>query len=180
FPSFHATVAILTPLTLRRHHRIFIVLLVLDAGMLGGTLTEGAHYYVDILAGTGMAFFAHAIARLLVRAAVAERATVEPVAPAAGSAAYAAGRLLAQPKQSPEPTARWRALCGPATHPPCARINFSLMRKRPGAAKQGSRFFAVVLISCCRRLSMDAIDRKILTVLQEDCSLSVAEIGARV
>jgi Lrp/AsnC family transcriptional regulator len=27
---------------------------------------------------------------------------------------------------------------------------------------------------------MDAIDRKILTVLQEDCSLSVAEIGARV
>jgi Lrp/AsnC family transcriptional regulator len=27
---------------------------------------------------------------------------------------------------------------------------------------------------------MDAIDRKILTVLQDDCSLSVAEIGARV
>src|ERR1051325_9255473 len=27
---------------------------------------------------------------------------------------------------------------------------------------------------------MDAIDRKILTVLQEDCSLSVAEIGTRV
>src|SRR5215813_11803754 len=27
---------------------------------------------------------------------------------------------------------------------------------------------------------LDAIDRKILTVLQEDCSLSVAEIGARV
>ena len=27
---------------------------------------------------------------------------------------------------------------------------------------------------------MDAIDRKILAVLQEDCSLSVAEIGARV
>ena len=27
---------------------------------------------------------------------------------------------------------------------------------------------------------MDAIDRKILTVVQEDCSLSVAEIGARV
>src|SRR5436853_2239057 len=31
-----------------------------------------------------------------------------------------------------------------------------------------------------RAQTMDAIDRKILTVLQEDCSLSVAEIGARV
>jgi PAP2 superfamily len=66
FPSFHTTVAILTPLTLRRYHRIFIVLLVLDAAMLGGTLTEGAHYYIDIIAGGAMAFFAHALARRII------------------------------------------------------------------------------------------------------------------
>src|SRR5262249_28055347 len=68
FPSFHTTVAILIPLTLRRYHRIFIVLLVLDAAMLGGTLTEGAHYYIDVIAGGAMAFFAHALARRILRA----------------------------------------------------------------------------------------------------------------
>jgi membrane-associated phospholipid phosphatase len=98
FPSFHATVAVLTPLTLRRHHRIFIVLLVLDAGMLGGTLTEGAHYYVDVLAGAGMAFFAHALARILVPARVAGRAMGEPAGSAAGRAAYPGGGLLPQPE----------------------------------------------------------------------------------
>ena len=68
FPSFHATVAILTPLTLRGHHRIFIVLLVLNTAMLAGTVTEGAHYFCDIFAGIGMAFFAHALARRIMRA----------------------------------------------------------------------------------------------------------------
>jgi hypothetical protein len=96
FPSFHATVAVLTPLTLRRHHRIFLPLLVLDAFMLGGTVTEGAHYYVDVLAGAGMAFFAHALAK---RIAAAERfrrdaagltAASEPIGTAAASAAAGA------------------------------------------------------------------------------------------
>jgi hypothetical protein len=98
FPSFHATVAVLTPLTLRRHHRIFIPLLVLDAFMLGGTVTEGAHYYVDVLAGAGMAFSAHALAK---RIAAAERfrrdaarltAAREPIgAPASAAAGAAVG-----------------------------------------------------------------------------------------
>jgi len=66
FPSFHTTVAVLTPLTLRRHHRIFIVLLVLDTAMLGGTLTEGAHYFVDVLAGAAVAFLAHALASRMI------------------------------------------------------------------------------------------------------------------
>ena len=57
FPSFHATIAILTPLALRSFPRIFVPLLVLDAAMLGGTVTEGAHYFSDILAGASMAFF---------------------------------------------------------------------------------------------------------------------------
>jgi hypothetical protein len=67
FPSFHATVAVLTPLTLRKHCRILLVLLVLDAAMLGGTVTEGAHYFCDVLAGSAMAFFAHAVATSIIR-----------------------------------------------------------------------------------------------------------------
>jgi len=66
FPSFHATIAILTPLTLRIHPRIFTGLLVLDAAMLGGTVTEGAHYFTDILAGSCVAFFAYALARRII------------------------------------------------------------------------------------------------------------------
>jgi membrane-associated phospholipid phosphatase len=66
FPSFHATIAILTPLTLRSYPRIFVPLLVLDAAMLGGTVTEGAHYFSDILAGASMAFFAHSMAKRII------------------------------------------------------------------------------------------------------------------
>lgn len=68
FPSFHATVAVLTPLCLRGYPRIFVGLLVLNAAMLAGTITEGAHYFSDILAGTGMAFFAYALATRIIRA----------------------------------------------------------------------------------------------------------------
>jgi membrane-associated phospholipid phosphatase len=67
FPSFHATIATLTPLTLRGHPRIFVALLILDAAMLGGTVTEGAHYFSDVLAGICMAFFAHAMAKRIIR-----------------------------------------------------------------------------------------------------------------
>jgi membrane-associated phospholipid phosphatase len=67
FPSFHATVAVLTPLTLRGYPRIFAALLVLNAAMLVGTVTEGAHYFIDILAGAAMAIFAHAMARRIIR-----------------------------------------------------------------------------------------------------------------
>jgi len=82
FPSFHATIAILTPLTLRRHRRILVVLLVLDAAMLGGTVTEGAHYYVDIFAGAGMAFFAHHVARRIIGAEARGAAAEASVPPA--------------------------------------------------------------------------------------------------
>jgi hypothetical protein len=68
FPSFHATIAVLTPLVLRSYRRILVCLLVLDAAMLGGTVTEGAHYFCDILAGAGMAFFAYALARRIIGA----------------------------------------------------------------------------------------------------------------
>lgn len=66
FPSFHSTVAVLTPLTLRHHRVIFAGLLLLDAAMLAGTVTEGAHYFVDVFAGCGMAFLAHAVAKQVI------------------------------------------------------------------------------------------------------------------
>jgi len=67
FPSFHATVAVLVPLTLRKHRRTLVVLLVLNAAMLGGTITEGAHYFCDLVAGCAMAFLAHAVATSIIR-----------------------------------------------------------------------------------------------------------------
>jgi hypothetical protein len=103
FPSFHTTVAVLTPLTLRRYHRSFIVLLVLDAAMLGGTLTEGAHYYVDILAGAAMAFCAHALAKRIIgskgfaRQRAPERGT-SSIGLAVASAGCATSALVAQPE----------------------------------------------------------------------------------
>jgi membrane-associated phospholipid phosphatase len=66
FPSFHATVAILTPLALRGFPRLFIALIVLNAAMLGATVSEGAHYFSDVIAGSLMAVFAYAAARRLI------------------------------------------------------------------------------------------------------------------
>jgi hypothetical protein len=63
FPSFHATIAILTPPSLRSFRLIFIALLFLNAAMLAATVTEGAHYLIDIIAGSGMAFFGYAMAK---------------------------------------------------------------------------------------------------------------------
>jgi hypothetical protein len=68
FPSFHSTVAVLTPLALRSHRRIFACLLLLNAAMLAGTISEGAHYLIDTIAGSGMALFGYALARPILRA----------------------------------------------------------------------------------------------------------------
>ena len=57
----------MTPLALRGFPRIFTALLVLDAAMLGGTVTEGAHYFSDVIAGSAMAFLAYALARRILR-----------------------------------------------------------------------------------------------------------------
>jgi membrane-associated phospholipid phosphatase len=66
FPSFHATMAVLTPLALRRFPRIFAALLVLNAAMLAATITEGAHYLIDVVAGSAMAFFGYAAATRII------------------------------------------------------------------------------------------------------------------
>lgn len=82
FPSFHATIAVLTPLALRGYPRIFVALLILDVFMLGATVTEGAHYFSDIIAGGAMAFFAYALAQHIIR--IEDRVALEsdPRAPA--------------------------------------------------------------------------------------------------
>jgi membrane-associated phospholipid phosphatase len=82
FPSFHATVATLAPLALRNHPRIFVAFLILNAAMLGATVTEGAHYFSDVIAGIAMAFFAYAVAARIIRAE--DRALYRPAARAIG------------------------------------------------------------------------------------------------
>ncbi len=67
FPSFHATIAVLTPLMLWRYRPTFVALLVLDGFMLVGTITEGAHYLVDLFAGAAVAAFAFAVASRIIR-----------------------------------------------------------------------------------------------------------------
>ncbi len=68
FPSFHATIAVLTPLTLRKFRHLFVALLLLNAAMLGATITEGAHYFIDVVAGSCMAIFAYMLAKRLIKA----------------------------------------------------------------------------------------------------------------
>ncbi|HEX5213098.1 MAG TPA: phosphatase PAP2 family protein [Pseudolabrys sp.] len=68
FPSFHATVAWLTPLMLRRYRYLLGPLIVVDALMLCATVTEGAHYGTDVIAGSLVAFVAYALARRLLKA----------------------------------------------------------------------------------------------------------------
>lgn len=67
FPSFHATIAVLIPLSLRRYPLIFIALLILDAAMLGSTVSEGAHYFTDLFAGSCVAFLAYGLAKFIIK-----------------------------------------------------------------------------------------------------------------
>jgi hypothetical protein len=76
FPSFHATVAILTPLVLRKYRAIFLPLLLLDAAMLCSTVTEGAHYGCDVIAGACVAVTAYLLAGWSVEEA--SKSTVKP------------------------------------------------------------------------------------------------------
>jgi membrane-associated phospholipid phosphatase len=68
FPSFHASIAIMAPVALRRYPRLLAGLLVFEVAMFGGTITEGAHYVSDVLAGGFVALLAYALAQRLVQA----------------------------------------------------------------------------------------------------------------
>jgi membrane-associated phospholipid phosphatase len=91
FPSFHSTVAVLTPLALRGYPRILAALLIFNGAMLAGTVTEGAHYFSDVLAGIGMAFFGYCLARYVVRAEDRLFSRTRPVSCSLGEDAAIAG-----------------------------------------------------------------------------------------
>jgi membrane-associated phospholipid phosphatase len=64
FPSFHAVVGIMIPLVLRRT-RLFPFLVLMNAALLSGTITEGGHYFCDVIAGGALAALSYwATARL--------------------------------------------------------------------------------------------------------------------
>ncbi len=63
FPSFHAVVGALTPLSLRSVRPVFYVLCVVDAALLLGTVTEGGHYAVDPIGGVAVAYLSYRMAR---------------------------------------------------------------------------------------------------------------------
>lgn len=67
FPSFHAVVAVLTPLSLRSLRPVFCALCVVDAAMLVGTVTEGGHYVIDPIGGAVVAICSYQMARRIVR-----------------------------------------------------------------------------------------------------------------
>jgi len=62
FPSYHAAVAILLTIALRRHAWLFRVACVINGLMVISTLSTGGHYLVDVLAGAGVAWISHRIA----------------------------------------------------------------------------------------------------------------------
>jgi hypothetical protein len=63
FPSFHAVVGALTPLSLRSVRPVFYVLCIVDAALLVGTVTDGGHYAVDPIGGVAVAYLSYRFAR---------------------------------------------------------------------------------------------------------------------
>ncbi|MGH6709896.1 MAG: phosphatase PAP2 family protein [Bradyrhizobium sp.] len=100
FPSFHATVAILTPLTLSRYRGLFFVLLILNTIMLASTITEGAHYAIDIPAGCAIAVLAFLLAKRLAAARDDSSIPVPAVSPVANMT-DTDGRRMSQPAMDP-------------------------------------------------------------------------------
>lgn len=62
FPSFHTASAVLLA-NMARGRRVFAPLLLLNILMIASVLSQGAHYFVDVLGGLGVALVAIAITR---------------------------------------------------------------------------------------------------------------------
>ncbi|WP_441229395.1 phosphatase PAP2 family protein [Tardiphaga sp. 215_C5_N2_1] len=80
FPSFHAVVAVMVPWTLKNVRWVFPLSFAANGIMFASTITEGAHYACDALAGAIVAVSAIAIARRLLnnRALDKESAKLTP------------------------------------------------------------------------------------------------------
>lgn len=77
FPSFHAAAAVVTAWAFRRERVLRVPAVLLNLLMLVSTITGGAHYLVDVLAGVGVAAGAIVAAPQVVR--VLDRVAAEPV-----------------------------------------------------------------------------------------------------
>lgn len=73
FPSFHAAIAVLIPVTLHRYRALDAVFIIVNGLMLTSALTEGAHYLCDLLAGGTLAIATYALATRLI---AAEQSTI--------------------------------------------------------------------------------------------------------
>ncbi|WP_024879333.1 MULTISPECIES: phosphatase PAP2 family protein [unclassified Methylosinus] len=67
FPSFHAVVGALTPLSLRTVRPAFYFLCVVDIALMAGTVTEGGHYFVDPIGGVALAYLSYRLAQRIER-----------------------------------------------------------------------------------------------------------------
>ncbi|MEP6829376.1 MAG: phosphatase PAP2 family protein, partial [Rhizomicrobium sp.] len=83
FPSFHAVVGIVIPMVLRRT-KLFAPLVAVNIALLSGTVTEGGHYFCDIVAGGVLGALAYLVADRLQRLEGSRRGT--PDAPIAATA----------------------------------------------------------------------------------------------
>jgi membrane-associated phospholipid phosphatase len=79
FPSFHAAVAVLTMIALRSRDAsrtyayCYQVLLIIEVGLLCGSISEGGHYLIDLISGGAAGITAYFLAPFLTSARKAPR-----------------------------------------------------------------------------------------------------------
>jgi membrane-associated phospholipid phosphatase len=78
FPSFHAGAAVLLATATRNLKWFWAPFLVFNVMILIGTISEGGHYFVDVIAGCLFALSAIPVARMLRRLAPLPSVVAEP------------------------------------------------------------------------------------------------------
>ena len=76
FPSFHTALGVLFP-AMYRGRKWFLPVLAFNLLMIASVMTEGAHYFVDMLAGAAIAFLALAATRFMVARCTPEDVIVQ-------------------------------------------------------------------------------------------------------
>jgi membrane-associated phospholipid phosphatase len=74
FPSFHTTLAIITPYAVRGVRYLFVPLVLLNAIVIVATLPEGGHHLIDLIGGAGVAVAAILLARYWAKGGLASSA----------------------------------------------------------------------------------------------------------
>jgi membrane-associated phospholipid phosphatase len=65
FPSFHTALAIMTTYAVREWRPLFIVVGGINAAVIVGTITEGGHHLVDIIAGASITVASIALVQII-------------------------------------------------------------------------------------------------------------------